>query len=132
MVPRRRGDRDLFLELYRVAGDAADLDMAKKCAASVDKRGTRWSDILCHGVAGNAELYLALYRTTKEKIWLDKATAAQKESGRVAICPAGSHAGSQATVPTRRNPNLMVGSSGIGSFFLALSNPTAIGMPFTP
>lgn len=121
-----------FLELYRVAGDAADLEMAKKCAASVEKRGTRWSDILCHGVAGNAELYLALFRTTNEKIWLDHAIAAAKGIWARRDLSHGFPRWLSGDGTDAQNPNLMVGTAGIGSFFLALSNPTTVGMPLTP
>ncbi|HIG57248.1 MAG TPA: hypothetical protein EYG11_21730 [Candidatus Latescibacteria bacterium] len=33
----------------------------------------RQSPIQCHGLAGNAELFLELYQRTQESLWLERA-----------------------------------------------------------
>lgn len=76
---------------------------------------------LCHGIAGNAELVLHAYRTSKNPEQL----AIAEQVGRFGIeqyednglpWPCGVHGGGE-------TPNLMLGLAGIGYFYLRLYDP---------
>ena len=52
---------------YQTFGDDKYLEMAKKCGDVVWERGLlRKGYSLCHGTAGNAYTFLALYQATNE------------------------------------------------------------------
>ncbi|MHC4137082.1 MAG: lanthionine synthetase LanC family protein [Planctomycetota bacterium] len=80
-------------------------------------RTARKSGCQCHGVAGNAELFLEVYAARKEKRWLEEA----RRSGRVL---AEDHAGAAGY-----DASYMVGLAGIGHFFLRLADPAGTPLP---
>lgn len=121
-----------YAELYRAAGSPAHLETAKRCAATVDREGARhWGTSQCHGVGGNAGLYLKLHRVTGESSWLAKAREFEEVvwSRRLA----GSHYPAWPASSGNRvsNPGLMTGNAGVGWFYLQLAQEGRVGGPVT-
>ncbi|MFN8290241.1 MAG: lanthionine synthetase LanC family protein [Chitinophagaceae bacterium] len=79
---------------------------------------------LCHGVFGNAELLLYAAELFQQPVWKEKALAAAEEcikeyiSKRIPV-PNGLQSGHE-------TPDFMLGSSGIGYFFLRLAAPESV------
>lgn len=83
----------------------------------------------CHGLAGSAECFLALYRLTRTPIWLDRAY----EFARQAIAYRTDTAEGerwQADEPGISSPDFFCGAAGIGHFFLRLRSPDTVALPF--
>ncbi|MDQ3699814.1 MAG: AGE family epimerase/isomerase, partial [Chloroflexota bacterium] len=83
----------------------------------------------CHGLAGAAELFLALYRLTGDSVWLDRAhDFAQRIMGYRTQTPDGD--AWQADEPGLTSPDFFCGAAGVGHLFLRLSTPEQPGLPF--
>ena len=90
----------------------------------------RSAAIQCHGLSGNAELFLDLYRQTSDQRWLDRA----EEFARLCFAyrlktPDGD--AWQTDVPGNTSPDYVYGGTGPGHFFLRLlergATPWALG-----
>jgi hypothetical protein len=79
----------------------------------------------CHGLAGNAELFLELWRITGEPVWLDRAHdfARQILAYRIDGPPTDLW---PADEPGYAAPNFSTGSAGVGHFFLRLLDPQRV------
>lgn len=120
-------------QLYLVTGDEAYLDTARRCAAHVDAAGRHHHfSCQCHGVAGNAELLLKMYRVTAEPEWLalaesfgDIVWSRRYRSLYYPAWPSGDG-------NDRNNPGLSTGTAGVGWFYLQLASGGELGHPVTP
>jgi hypothetical protein len=88
----------------------------------------RHNAVQCHGLAGNAELFLELYRVTGERLWLERAY----EFARLAFAyrretPQGEEW--QADDPGCYSPDFLYGAGGTGHFFLRLWRPHDVTHP---
>ncbi len=83
----------------------------------------------CHGLAGNAQLYLALLRATGDAEWLARA----RRYGAVVWerrLPDVAHPAWRAGDSSRRDTaSLMTGSGGVGWFYLQLAAEGRLAMP---
>lgn len=105
------------------------LDKARSAAAStVLHRDTRSSPIQCHGLAGNGELFLELYRVTRETMWLKHASDFGTAIMRYRIHTTDGVVW-QGDEPGLFSPDFFCGASGVGHFFLRLANPLQLRMP---
>lgn len=102
---------------------------AERCAhATLAAGDVRNNPSQCHGLAGNAELFIELARATEGDSWLahacafgDKALGYREEhDGEVRWL--GDELGNY-------SPDFMLGSAGLGHFFLRLSHPDEVQMP---
>ena len=86
-------------------------------------RTARASGCICHGVAGNAELFLEVYLTTRDESQLAFPRAWAKdlidENGVKTAVGRGKY-----------GPGYMTGLAGIGRFFLRLADPKQTPMAF--
>ena len=88
------------------------------------------SPIQCHGISGNGELFLEMYRTTQDERWLDRV----KEFAD--LLPAyrlGGAIGSawQSDEPGLTSVSYSCGAAGIGHFLLRADEPDRFLMPFS-
>jgi lantibiotic modifying enzyme len=88
----------------------------------------RRNAVQCHGLAGNAELLLELYRATRRQLWLDRAHdfATRAFAYRLAA-PEGDVW--QADDPGYASPDFLFGAAGTGHFFLRLWRPDQLTRP---
>jgi hypothetical protein len=93
-----------------------------RCVASTRRGGrtSRSTGIICHGVAGNALLFLDVYRHTKDPAMLESARVFARDI----VEPGG------VKMMTRLGPGYMTGIAGIGRFFLRLADPQKLGPAF--
>ena len=93
-------------------------DALKRCLAITQERGrtARKSGCQCHGVAGNAELFLEVYVDGKDERWLEEA----RRSGRLLI---------EQHMSVEYDASYMVGLAGIGHFLLRLADPERTPLP---
>ena len=119
----------LAVRAYAALGNEELKDLALRAAEATYVAGdVRANPSQCHGLAGNAELFLELRRALGDDIWLDRAVefgeaaAAYREEG-----PDGSRW--RGDEPGNYSPDFMMGSAGVGHFFLRLARPDAVDMP---
>lgn len=110
-----------FADLFRL--DGTHKEALARCLATTRRRGrtARRSGCQCHGVAGNAELFLFAYPVTKDKTLLVEA----RRFGSALLEPAGDGF----RVAGRYEPGYMTGWAGIGHFFLRLADPGKVPLP---
>ena len=114
-------------------GDAAGYLATAEAAgeATFAYGDVRRNAVQCHGLAGNAELFLELYRVaepTRKRLWLDRAhDFAQRMFAYRTRTPAGDVW--QADDPGCFSPDFMYGAAGTGHFFLRLWRPDLITRP---
>lgn len=64
----------MFIAAYKIFGDIKYLNAAKRASIPVWKYGLLRKGLgLCHGISGNAYVFLTLYQVTKEKVYLNQA-----------------------------------------------------------
>lgn len=112
-----------YADLYTVTGSVEYLARAKQCAAAIETRAESYSfACLCHGLSGNAQLWLRLHDLTGDAMWRERADAfgTLTWSRRLRTeYPAWSSGDGQSA----NNPGLMTGTAGVGWFFLQLAGP---------
>lgn len=125
------GSGHFFLELG-LGGEASSLATAKACGEQVWAR-REWTDYpnnytcLCHGRAGNAQIYLALLRETGDATWRARA---EEEASRIWSLHLTDKVGWKAGDGTGvNNPGLFTGDAGVGYFFLQLHDPIRFRPP---
>lgn len=102
---------------------------AERCAnATLAAGDVRNNPSQCHGLAGNAELFIELARVDGHESWMshardfgDDATAYREERDGDVRWPGDE--------PGNYSPDFMLGSSGLGHFFLRLARPEEVQMP---
>lgn len=119
-------------ELFRVTGIEAYLETALLCATHVFAQGGQHAfPVQCHGVAGNAELFIKLYRTTGHPEWMERARAFEEivwsRRYRDLYYPCWPSGDGN----NRNNPGLMTGTAGVGWFYLQLAMDGEFGGPIT-
>jgi lantibiotic modifying enzyme len=117
------GNGLLFAALVE-AGKEAFRPALERCLVTTRRRGrtARVGGSECHGVAGNAELFLEAYRVTGEKTLLDDA----RLFGSALLVPKDGGF----SVDTRYDSSYMLGLAGIGHFLLRLADPKKTPMPW--
>jgi lantibiotic modifying enzyme len=115
------GNGLFFADLLRL--DGTHRAALARCLATTRRRGrtVRRSGCQCHGVAGNAELFLFAYPVTKDARLLEEA----RRFGSALLEPTADGY----RVAGRYDPGYMTGWAGIGHFFLRLADPARVGMP---
>lgn len=105
------------------------LDKARSAATSTYMHGdTRSSPVQCHGLAGNAELFLELYRLTNETMWLNYASDFGTTIMKYQIRTDDGDLW-QGDESGHYSPDFYCGASGVGHFFLRLAGPLQMRMP---
>ena len=103
--------------------------LAERCARATLAAGDiRNNPSQCHGLAGNAELFIELARVAGDDSWLAHARA----FGDQALAYRGQHDGEvrwPGDEAGNYSPDFMLGSSGLGHFFLRLVRPGEVQMP---
>ncbi|MGH2369342.1 MAG: lanthionine synthetase LanC family protein, partial [Chloroflexota bacterium] len=118
-----------YAKASEVLGDAAYLTTAKAAAETTFAYGDiRQNPTQCHGLAGNAELFIELYRLTHEPLWLERA---HHFAIRVLHYRSATPEGDlwPADDPGYFSPDFMCGAAGTGHFFLRLWQPDQVRMP---
>ena len=118
-----------FARAYEALGEPRYLETARAAAEATYAYGdVRRNPSQCHGLAGNAELFVELYRLTREPVWLDRAhDFATRALAYRARTPEGDVW--QADDPGYTSPEYLYGAAGTGHFFLRLCKPDEIRMP---
>jgi lantibiotic modifying enzyme len=118
-----------FAKAHEVLGEQHYLQIAKAAGETTFARGdVRHNPSQCHGLAGNAELFVELYRLTHEPRWLARAhDFAQRCLAYRTATPDGDTW--QADEPGFSSPDFMSGAAGTGHFFLRLLSPDSLRMP---
>ena len=112
-----------------IFGDKDLRRFAERCAhATLAAGDIRNNPSQCHGLAGNAELFIELARVAGDDSWLAHACG----FGDKALAYREQHDGEvrwMGDEPGNYSPDFMLGSSGLGHFFLRLTRPAEIQMP---
>jgi lantibiotic modifying enzyme len=121
-----------FVKAHQVlgAGGAVDyLAIAESAGETTYAYGdARHNAIQCHGMAGNAELFLDLYLATGQRRWRERAyDFARRAFAYREETPDGDRW--QADDPGFYGPEYLLGASGTGQFFLRLWKPEQIIRP---
>lgn len=118
-----------YVKAYEALRDHAFLATARAAGETTFQYGdVRRSPVQCHGLAGNAELFLELYRATHEALWLERAHHFAKLClGYRRSTPEGEWW--QADDPGVSSPDFMMGAAGTGHFFLRLWRPDQLTRP---
>ena len=117
-----------FHSLHRFAPRALYSEALERCLETTRIRGrnARVGGCQCHGVAGNAELFLEVHATSGKAAWLEEA----RRSGSSILVAEGErlHLKQGQGGPTY-GAAYMLGLAGIGHFFLRLADPARTPLP---
>jgi len=110
-------------------GTSAYLTTAEAAGEATFQYGdVRQNAVLCHGLSGQGQLFLELYRVTRKMLWLERAhDFAQRAFTYRTVTREGDVW--QADDPGYRSPDYMLGASAAGHFFLRLLAPLQITSP---
>lgn len=119
----------VFLRAYEVLQDPAYYEIALKCGATTFAYGDfRHNITQCIGLSGCGELFIELYRVSKDTSWLQHAMAfAEMALGYRVQLPEGD--AWPTDEPGLFSADYMYGASGLGHYFLRLWKPGEIPMP---
>ena len=118
-----------YATAHAVLGDAGHLDTARAAGETTFAYGdVRRNPSQCHGLAGNGELFVELYRLTGEARWLRRAG---DFAARALAYRRETAAGDvwQGDDPRSVSPDFLCGAAGVGHYFLRLLDPAGVGMP---
>jgi len=103
--------------------DEASLDALRRCVCTTRRLGrtARRGGCQCHGVAGNAELFLEAWRVLRDDTLL--------EDARTFASSLLEPRGDGFALDTGYAPSYMLGLAGIGHFFLRLADPEKAPFP---
>jgi lantibiotic modifying enzyme len=120
-----------FAKAYEVWREPGFLRTAEAAAEATLAYGdVRRNPSQCHGLAGNAELFLELYRRTHKSEWLERARGFAERA--FAYRHAGPEGDTwQADEAGYSSPDFMCGAAGTGHFFLRLLQPERLAMPLS-
>jgi lantibiotic modifying enzyme len=124
------GNGLFFLRAFAALGDPELRQAAEQCAEATLAAGDiRENPSQCHGLCGNAELFLEMYRVLDEPRYLEMA---RQFAGMALKYRRETDRGVewQSHTPGVTTPDYLVGSAGVGQFFLRLADPGATAMPF--
>lgn len=117
------------IRAYEALGDDRLKTLAIRAAEATYAAGDiKLNPSQCHGLAGNAELFLEMRRALRDDTWLERAVefaeAARnyREEGPDGVHWQGDEAGNY-------SPDFMMGSSGLAHFFLRVAGPDDVDMP---
>lgn len=118
-----------FAKAYELLEEPSYLEKAKAAGETTFACGdARKHPCQCHGLAGNADLFLELHRITRDTLWLDRAHDYIRRIFKYRIAsPEGDLW--QSDRPYQYSPEFMNGAAGVGHFFLRFSYPNQISMP---
>jgi lantibiotic biosynthesis protein len=122
-----------FVKAFEALGDPEYLVTAEAAGEATYQYGdVRQNAVQCHGMAGNADLFLDLYRAcpdpSRKHLWLDRAhDFGRRMFAYRTIAPEGDVW--QADDPGVSSPDYMMGAAGTGHFFLRLWRPDEIDRP---
>ncbi len=119
-----------FARAYEALGEPTYLDVAAAAGQATYAYGdVRHNAGQCHGLAGNGELLLELYRLTREPVWLARAGEFARQA--LAYRTAGAEGDIwQADEPGYSSPEFLNGAAGTGHFFLRLADPDAMRIAY--
>lgn len=121
-----------YAELYKLTQKQQHLDRAVQCAQLIESEGTQhWSNCQCHGMAGNAELFLKLHRVTGDAAWLGKAAVVENYLWARRLQTSTYPAWASGDGNNTNNPGLMTGTAGVGWFYLQLAQEGRVAGPIT-
>jgi lantibiotic modifying enzyme len=124
------GNGLFFLRAHALLGDDAFREATEACIAATLAAGDiRQNPSQCHGLCGNAELFLEAYRTRDDLSCLEMAQQFAAMALRYRRRVNG-RAEWQSHTPGITTPDYLIGSAGVGQFFLRLDDPKATAMPF--
>ena len=115
---------------YEVLGDPAYLQMATAAGECTYGYGdVRANPSQCHGLSGNAELFIELHRVTRDGLWLERAHDFARQIMR--YCSPGRTGSDEGDVwrgdePGNTSPDYAYGAAGPGHFFLRLLSPDRV------
>jgi hypothetical protein len=138
--PRRRwqwctgspGIGVFFAEAADVLGEGAFLETAKAVGESTwAYREIRPNPSQCHGLAGNADLFLQLHRLTRDPVWWERTQDfVRRAFAYRATTPDGeAWPADDADAPGLYSPDFTAGGAGVGHFFLRVLAPDRVRMP---
>jgi len=117
------------IRAYAALGDRVLRDLALRAAEATHAAGDiRANPSQCHGLAGNAELFLEIHHTLDDTRWVERSVAfadaatAYRQDGVNGVCWQGDESGND-------SPDFMMGSAGLAHFFLRLARGTDFEMP---
>lgn len=117
------------IRAYEALGDASLKTLATRCGEATHAAGDiRQNPSQCHGLAGNGELFIELARVLGEDAWLERA----REFGTRALAyreEVDSRVRWLGDEPGNYSPDFMLGTAGLGHFFLRLARPGDLDMP---
>jgi lantibiotic modifying enzyme len=124
------GNGLFFLRGFTVLGDPELREAAEQCAEATLAAGDiRENPCQCHGLCGNAELFLDLYHALGDPRYREMAhqfaamaLKYRRETERGVEW--------QSHTPGVTTPDYLVGSAGVGQFFLRLADSRSTPMPF--
>ena len=121
------GDGLFLTKAYSLLGDAELGRLARAAGEATYGFGdVRRNPCLCHGLAGNASLFLDLYAATGDALWADRAAEfARVIAGYRQRTPEGDVW--QSDDPGCHSPDFLYGVSGTGHFLLRLWRPDLVG-----
>ena len=140
---RREGDRTgecqwchgspgiglFFANAYEALGDASYLETAQAAGETTYAYGdVRGNPSQCHGLSGNAELFVELFRLTRDPLWLKRA----REFVTAALAYRNETADGdvwQGDDPLSVSQDFLCGAAGVGHFFLRVLEPDSVRMP---
>ena len=105
------------------------LDLAAQAATCVLAYGDiRRNPSQCHGLAGNGELFIELFRVTGQSRWMDHARLFMEMASAYRSTDAAGVRW-QADEPGFHSPDFMCGAAGTGHFFLRISESGRLPLP---
>ena len=119
----------VFLKASEVLGNPTYYGIAMKCGETTYAYGDhRDNATQCIGVSGSGELFIELFRASREEHWLNRANEfAAMALGHREKLPEGD--AWPTDEPGLFSPDYMYGAAGIGHYFLRLWEPCGIDMP---
>lgn len=120
-----------FIKAYEILDDNTCLQTAKAAGETTFRYGDiRKNPTQCHGLAGNAELFIELYRVTHEQMWLERAFDFARQA--LAYRTVGADGDLwQADEAGHHAQDFCYGAAGTGHFFLRLLKPSGLQMPLS-
>lgn len=118
-----------FTQASEILQDKTCLETAIKAGETTYAYGDiRQNPTQCHGLTGNAELFIELYRLTNEQRWLDRAYDFAKQSFKYRTISSEGDLW-QADDEGYYSQDFCYGAAGVGHFFLRLINPLVLKTP---
>ena len=121
-----------FLKAHQATHEPAFLAAAAAAGETTFAHGDlRANPGQCHGLAGNAELFLQLAGASGQQRWLERVRDFARRAAAYRVSAPGGEVW-PVDEPDHFSPDLMCGGAGVGHFFLRLATPAgqAVRHPF--